>query len=72
MPKVGDARTAQQFSVLLIMPLAVALIGQFVGRMWMSVALLAFVGLALFGVWVLLTMLGIVVFDRESILTRWK
>jgi len=70
--RVNDPRTAQQFSVLLIMPLAVALVGQFVGRMWMSVAFLAFVGVGLFGVWVLLTVLSVALFERESILTRWR
>ena len=70
--RVNDARTAQQFAVLLIMPLAIALIGQFIGRMWLSAALLAFVGLGLFGVWVLLTLLSVALFDREAILTRWR
>ena len=70
--RVNDARTAQQFAVLLIMPLAVGIIGQFVGRMWLSVSLLAFVGLGLFGVWLLLVALSVALFDRESILTRWK
>ena len=70
--RVNDPRTAQQFSVLLITPLAVALIGQFVGRMWMSVTLLAFIALGLFGVWLLLTVISVALFDRESILTRWR
>ena len=70
--RVNDPRTAQQFSVLLITPLVIALIGQFAGRMWLSPALLAFAGLGLFGVWILLTLLSVALFDRESILTRWK
>ncbi len=70
--RVNDARTAQQFAVLLIMPLAIGIIGQFVGRMWLSVSLLAFTGLALFGVWLLLVALSVALFDRESILTRWR
>lgn len=70
--KVNDPRTAQQFSVLLIMPLAGALVAQFVGRMWLSATMLAFVGLGLFGVWILLTLLSVALFDRESILTRWR
>ncbi len=70
--RVNDARTAQQFAVLLIMPLAIGIIGQFVGRMWLSVPLLAFVGLALIGVWLVLVALSVALFDRESILTRWR
>jgi ABC-2 type transport system permease protein len=70
--RVNDARTAQQFAVLLIMPLAIGIVGQFVGRMWLSASLLAFVGLGLFGIWILLTLLSVALFDRESILTRWR
>jgi hypothetical protein len=40
--------------------------------MWLSVSLLAFVGLGLFGIWILLTLLSVALFDRESILTRWR
>jgi hypothetical protein len=30
------------------------------------------VGIALFGVWILLTLFSVVMFERESILTRWR
>ena len=70
--RVNDARTAQQFGVLIILPLAAALVAQFVGAMWLTATMLALIGLGLFGVWILLTLLSVVLFDRESILTRWR
>jgi ABC-2 type transport system permease protein len=70
--RVNDARTAQQFSVLLILPIVAALIGGFAGRLWLSATTLAFVGLGLIGVWILLTLLSVALFEREAILTRWR
>jgi hypothetical protein len=69
--RVNDARTAQQFGVLLIIPLTGLLIAQFTGRLWLSAATLAFLGLGLFGAWILLTILSVALFEREAILTRW-
>jgi len=70
--RVNDARTAQQFGVLIIVPLAAVLVAQFVGTLWLSTGALGFIGLGLFGVWMLLALLSVAVFDRESILTRWR
>jgi ABC-2 type transport system permease protein len=70
--RVNDARTAQQFGVLIIIPLTAVLIAQFTGSIWLSASVLALVGLGLLAVWVLLTLLSVVVFERESILTRWR
>jgi len=70
--RVNDPRTAQQFSVLIILPLTVVLIAQFTGALWMTAAALAFAALGLFGVWMLLVLASIALFDREAILTRWK
>ena len=69
--RVNDARTAQQFGVLLIIPLTALLIAQFTGRLWLSAATLAVLGLGLFGAWILLTILSVSLFEREAILTRW-
>src|SRR5437660_4027591 len=38
--RVNDARTAQQFGVLIIIPLAAALVAQFTGSFWLSTAAL--------------------------------
>jgi ABC-2 type transport system permease protein len=70
--RVNDARTAQQFGVLIIVPLTAVLVAQFTGALWLSAASIAFISLGLFGVWILLTVLSVAVFDREAILTRWK
>ena len=70
--RVNDARTAQQFGVMIIIPLSALLVAQFTGTLWLSAATLAASGLALFGVWILLTLVSVALFERESILTRWR
>jgi ABC-2 type transport system permease protein len=70
--RVNDPRTAQQFGVLLIIPLIGLLVAQFSGSLWLSATALAFIGLGLFGVWILLTLVSAALFERESILTKWK
>jgi len=70
--RVNDARTAQQFGVMIIIPLSALLVAQFMGHIWLSASALALIGLGLFGGWLLLTALSVVIFERESILTRWK
>jgi hypothetical protein len=34
--------------------------------------MLGFVALGLLGVWILLTLLSVALFEREAILTRWR
>jgi len=70
--RVNDARTAQQFGVLIIVPLMVIMVAQFTGSLWLSAAALGVIGLGLLALWMLLTALSVVMFDRESILTRWR
>jgi ABC-2 type transport system permease protein len=70
--RVNDARTAQQFGVLIIIPLTAILVAQFTGTIWLSASTLALLGLALLALWILLTVLSVVLFERESILTRWR
>ena len=38
----------------------------------LSTAILAFLGLGLIGVWIMLTLFSAALFERESILTRWR
>ena len=70
--RVNDARTAQQFGALLILPLTglfmAQMTGLFVLTMGMMLALLAGLGV----LWGLLLLLGVKLFDRETILTRWR
>ena len=70
--RVNDPRSAQQVAVLLVLPIVGMLIGQmaglFVVPLWGLVALAA----ALAGLWGLLILLSVALFDRERILTRWR
>lgn len=70
--RVNDPRTAQQFGVLIIVPLTVLLIAQFTGSLRLSATALALIGVGLLGLWVLLALVSAVLFERESILTRWR
>src|SRR5437762_8294064 len=70
--RVNDPRTAQQFGVLIILPLTVLLVAQFTGSLWLTNGTIALIGLGLFVVWILLTLFSVAMFEREAILTRWK
>ena len=67
--RAKDARTAQQFSVVVVLPL----VALFVGRIGdgVSPAALLTVAAAAWTLTVLLAIVGVRVFDRERILTRW-
>jgi ABC-2 type transport system permease protein len=70
--RVNDARTAQQIGVLVILPVAGLLIGQLFGSLQLTgpvIVIIAAVSLAINAV---LMWIGIILFDRETILTRWK
>jgi hypothetical protein len=69
---VNDPRTAQQFSVLLILPLSALLVAEFTGWTALTTHALAMVGAALMVAWVVLALFTVVLFDRETILTRWR
>jgi len=70
--RVNDARSAQQIGALVILPIAGLLIAQVVGSIvltaWLALGIAA--ALAVLNVFVL--RIAVVLFDRESILTRWK
>jgi ABC-2 type transport system permease protein len=70
--RVNDPRTAQQFGVLIVIPVTALVVGQVTGALWLSGSALAFVALGLFGVWILLALLSVALFEREAILTRWR
>lgn len=70
--RANDARTAQQFGILIILPLTVVFVAQFTGSLTIDSRLLALAGAGLLAVWVLLTVVSVVIFDRETILTRWR
>ncbi|MEO6213138.1 MAG: ABC transporter permease subunit [Vicinamibacterales bacterium] len=70
--RVNDPRSAQQIAVLLVLPLVAMLVGQVAGAFVVTTTVLALLTLALAGVWLLLLFLSVALFERESILTRWK
>jgi ABC-2 type transport system permease protein len=70
--RVNDARTAQQFGVLIIVPLTMLLVAQFTGSIWLTARMLSAIGAGLLIAWVLLLLFSAVLFERESILTRWR
>ena len=67
--RVNDPRTAQQFGVLIVVPVTALVIGQVSGALWLSARALGFLALGLFGVWILLTLFSVALFEREAILT---
>lgn len=70
--RVNDPRSAQQFGALIILPLMALVVAQLIGRLTLTLPLLTFISLLLVGINIGLMLIGIGLFDRESILTRWK
>ncbi len=70
--RVNDPRSAQQIAILLVAPLMVLFVGQIAGAFLVTTAVLAGVTAAIAAAWVLLVLLSVALFDRETILTRWK
>ena len=72
--RVNDARTAQQFGVLIIIPLTALLVAQFIGSIWLSSASLTLVGSGAAGCCGSGSsrFSASPLFERESILTRWR
>ncbi len=70
--RVNDARSAQQIGALIILPLSGLLVAQLLGRVQLTTTAMtgAVVVLALSNA--VLMRIGVALFDRESILTRWK
>lgn len=70
--RVNDPRTAQQFGALLILPLTGLFMAQMTGLFVLTTAMMVIVLAGLAVVWILLLMLGVKLFNRETILTRWR
>ena len=70
--RVNDARSAQQIGALIILPIAGLLVMQLTGGFQLTVTVITIIALALAGLNAALMLVGIALFDRESILTRWK
>jgi len=70
--RVSDPRTAEQVSMVIIVPLLGLLFGQIAGVLVLNVQLMLGVAVALTVVDVALIYLGARWFQRETILTQWK
>jgi len=70
--RVNDARSAQQIGALIILPLAGLLVGQLTGTVALTGGLIAGFAMVLVALNAVLMHVGIALFDRESILTRWR
>jgi ABC-2 type transport system permease protein len=70
--RVNDERTAQQIGVLVILPVAGLLIGQLFGTFQLTGPLILIIAAGCLVVNAGLMWIGIILFDREAILTRWK
>ena len=70
--RVNDPRVAQQISMVIIIPVMVGFFGQVSGLFVLNTQLISIVALMLLVLDVLMIYLASQVFDRESILIRWR
>lgn len=69
--RVNDPRSAQQVAVLVILPLIGMLVGQVAGSFFLTTSILLLVCGAMIAAWIVLILLSVALFERETILTRW-
>ena len=70
--RVNDARSAQQIGALIILPLSGLLVAQLTGNVELTAPIIAAIATVLIVLNAGLMRVGIMLFERESILTRWK
>lgn len=71
--RVNDPRSAQQIgAIMIVVPIAALQIAQFVGGIVLTPLLIVAIAAVLGVANAILMRLGIALFDRESILTRWR
>lgn len=70
--RVNDARTAQQLGGFLVLPIVALFIAQMAGQFLLGMPAILLTAVALAAVNVVLLIVGVRVFDRQTILMRWK
>jgi len=70
--RANDARSAQQIGALVVLPIAGLLVAQLLGSLRLTMAAIGAIAGALVTCNMGLAWLGVALFDRESILTRWR
>jgi ABC-2 type transport system permease protein len=70
--RVNDARSAQQIGAMIILPLAALLVALLAGALQLTLPVIGAIVLVLLVLNGVLAWIATVLFDRESILTRWR
>lgn len=70
--RVNDARSAQQIGALVILPISALLVAEFTNNFQLTSLVILQISAGLAALNLALMAIGIRLFDRESILTRWK
>lgn len=70
--RATDARSAQQVGALVVLPLSALLVAQLMGAIELTTARIVGLAAGLAVVDVLLLVVGVRLFERETILTRWE
>jgi ABC-2 type transport system permease protein len=70
--RVNDARSAQQIGALVILPISMLLVAEFTNNLQLTGTVILRISSYLVVLNVMLMAVAIRLFDRESILTRWK
>ena len=70
--RATDARSAQQVGALVVLPLSALLVAQLMGAVELTTARIVVLSLGLLVVDLALLLLGVRLFDRDTILTRWE
>jgi ABC-2 type transport system permease protein len=70
--RVNDTRTAQQLSIWAVVPIAGIILGELSGQFELTVLVAVIVTVVLIPLAILLTWGAAQLFQRETILTRWK
>jgi ABC-2 type transport system permease protein len=70
--RASDPRSAQQISAVVVLPMAAVLVGQITGVFIIGTGVLLLAALGLSVVWLAVAALSVALFQRETILTRWK
>ncbi|MBA3534027.1 MAG: ABC transporter permease [Ardenticatenales bacterium] len=70
--RVNDARSAQQLGGVLVLPIVGLMVGQTAGLFLLGVPLVIIGAVVLFLIDLAVMAIGVSLFNREAILTRWK
>jgi ABC-2 type transport system permease protein len=70
--RVNDPRVAEQLSAVIILPLLLLFFGQMTGFIFLNQSLVLVIAIILLVIDALMVYLAVHLFERETILTRWR